>query len=555
MQQPESQLTLRDYLAPALARYKMILVIVVIVTAAVYVLASRRSPVYTASTKVFVGQEGNATLGIGSTQNNPQAVADQAILLTSSDVAAKVARSIGYTGSPSALAADVTATPAQTTDFITITAQARTGVRAARIANAFAQQFIAQNSAQQAQANNKAIGVLQQQLHQLPRTAATANQRSSLISQIQQLQVASSTGIGNVSQIDPAQPPPASNNRPATEYAGLAAVAAVVGSILLAYMLNRLDPRLKTVEQAGALYGCPVIGTVMHDTEIEAFIDGAPALSSRSREPFRELRVRLDLVSGEPGFRSILVTSAGPAEGKSTVARNLALAFSETGRRVALIDADLRKPRLSSSLGVTPEAGLSEVLAGSSTLEEVKLSIDAHVHGVPGLSEIAAKSGSLPPQGFVTEATLTLIPAGATPPNPPAVLESAGFRQLLTEITDAHDVVVIDTTPVTAVSDAISLLGHVESVVLVARSGTTDRRGAKHAHEVIGRVPDANVVGVVVNDLPAAEASAYGVGYGYRYRYGYGYGSGSGGSSLRPRTNGAAAEVVTPDVHSNEAED
>jgi Mrp family chromosome partitioning ATPase len=114
---------------------------------------------------------------------------------------------------------------------------------------------------------------------------------------------------------------------------------------------------------------------------------------------------------------------------------------------------------------------------------------------------------------------VTFVPAGASPPNPSAVLESAAFRSLLEHVANNHDVVVIDTSPLTAVSDVIPLLPHVNAVVLVARSGTTDRRSARHAAEVIGRVPGVNFVGIAVNDLPVAEATAYGAGYGYGYGY------------------------------------
>ncbi len=394
---------------------------------------------------------------------------------------------------------------------------------AALVANGFAKAFINISTAQGHAATQKAIAQLRQQLRQLPQSPANSANRSQIVSQIQQLQVAASSGVGNASQIDPARPPATATSRPPWEYALFAGLAALIGSVLLAYMLHRLDPRLKTVEQAIDVYRRPVLATVLQDGNIDSFVDGRPALSGRSRESFRELRINLDLAAPDRTFRTILVTSAGPGEGKSTVARNLALALGEAGRRVALVDADLRRPTLPATLGLRPAAGLTDVLAGTRSLDEVVTECRrSPTQEWPDRVEIMVPVSDPENEfGEWQSNHVTFLAAGTTPPNPSAVLESAAFRSLLQHVAENHDVVVIDTSPLTAVSDVVPLLGHVNAVLIVARSGTTDQRSARHAAEVIGRVPGANVVGVVVNGLPASEAIAYGAGYGYGYG-GYG---------------------------------
>jgi Mrp family chromosome partitioning ATPase/capsular polysaccharide biosynthesis protein len=543
MQADPAPLTLRDYLAPVLERRWLVLILVVAVTGAVYAYEARRPATYSASTKDYVANQGNPALGFGATQATPQQVADQATLLTSTGVAAQVARRIGYRGSPAALASTVTATPASNTDFITITASAGTPAQAARVANAFAQEFIAKNSSQQQAANGRALAALQQQLRQLPRGQAGNAQRTTVLSEIQQLQLAGSSGLANVTQVDPAQPPSSPDGRPAWEYALLAAIASLIGSVLLTYMLHRLDPRLRNVDKAAAIYGGPVLATLMHDPAIGHFVDGKPALSPRSREAFRELCVNLELAAPGAGCATVLVTSAIPGEGKSTVARNLALALSEAGRRVALVDADLRRPSLSKSLGVAPEGGLTDVLAGDARLEDVTISVAVINPPVPGAERISARLGP-PPRASNTDSILSFIPPGHLPANPPALAASEAFHAVLEELAETYEIVVIDTTPLTVVSDAMPLLGRVDAVLLVARSGTTDQRSARHAADLIGRVPAANIVGAVVNDVPAAEASAYGVGYGYGYGYkrGYGYGNGNGNEVISPRAAGPRAD-------------
>jgi succinoglycan biosynthesis transport protein ExoP len=534
MQSEPRGLTLRDYALPIKERRWMILAILVLITAAVYVYGSARPKTYTASTKVYVGQT-NDGVNVSPGAPSPQAIADEATLLTSTEQALVVAKKIGYTGSAQALAGSVTAAPAASTDFITITARASTGQEAARIANGFAQQFITENASAQRAINSRQIGVLQRQLKSL-KGANDAAQRQSIAAQIQQLQLGNTLTVGSASQIDPALPPASPSNRPAWEYAGFAALAALIGAVLLAYLLRRLDPRLKTVEQAIDVYDRPVLATVLRDAHINAFVGGHPVLSDRSRESFRELRVNLDLISLDRPFKTILVTSAGPGEGKSTVVRNVAVAFGEAGRRVAVIDADLRRPALPAAFGVDTRAGLTDVLARSQGLDAVLRSV--RLPDAEAVSRSAGAAGNAGNgSGGWPGVELTLLPAGFTPPNPAVLIESGAFRSVVRHMADSHDVVIIDSTPLISVSDVIPLLGHVDAVVLVARSGKTDTRGARHAAEVIGRVPNVNFVGVVVNDLGVEEATAYGAGYGS----GYGYGGGSSAKSRNDACEGTSA--------------
>ena len=539
MQADTAPITLRDYLAPVLKRKWLVVFLVVVVTAGVYFLEARRTPTYSASTKDYVAQQGDPALGLSATTATPQEVADQATLLTSTGVAAQVARQIGFKGSPQALAGQVSAAASSTTDFITITAEATTPTQAARIANAFAQEFIARNTGQQQTANSRALAALESQLRQLPKIAANGTQRNTILSEIQQLQLSESSGLANVQQIDPAEPPGAPNGRPTWEYAALAAIAALIGSVLLAYLLHRLDPRLRNVEKAADIYGRPVLATVTHDPTIGHFVDEKPALSPRSRESFRELCVNLDLTAPSGPSATVLVTSAIPGEGKSTVARNLALALSEAGRNVALLDADLRRPSLAHSLGVKPEVGLTDVVSGEAKLQQATVSVAAVNAPVPGLERTSERLETSA-NGSAPESNVYFIAAGALPANPPAVTGSDAFRAVLAEMSSIYEIVVIDSTPLTAVSDAMPLLGPVDAILLVARSGMTDQRSARHAAELIARVHDANVIGVVVNDVPLVEASAYGVGYGYGYGS-YKYRS-SNGSKRRKAVRGEPTE-------------
>jgi succinoglycan biosynthesis transport protein ExoP len=562
--QPDSRtLTLRDYLVPIVKRRWMILGLVAVITAIVSVYYSRRPVTYTAATSVFIGPSSDPALGVAASEPTLEAVANEATLLTSVEDAAVVAKRIGWTGSAGALAGSVSATPSATTNFLSITAQSSTAAEAARIANGFAQQFIAQNTAAQVTADTKQITELRRQLHSARGADATA-QRSSIESQIQSLQVAASSAVGSAKQVNVAQGGVASSHS-VIEYGVLAAIGALIGGILLAFLLERLDPRLKGVQHTEMIYKHPVLATVWHDAGIDHFVDGRPALSPRSREAFRDLRIGLHLAAGTADIKTIVVSSAVPDEGKTTVARNLALALSEGGRRVVLVDADLRKPSLHRKLGMKNQRGLAELLDGTRTLDEVTIEVPINLpkpknrsHGAdeaipasptdngsagaettagafaPKEGEAAATQGveratelnghtAAHPPGFVAQPSLFYIPSGAKPPNPQGVLESEAFRMLIDDLKRSFDAVVLDSTPLTLVSDAIPVIRSVDALLLVARS-STDTRTARYASEIIQRVPGANVIGLVVNDVPEAAAAAYGKGYGYGY-YGYGYGN------------------------------
>lgn len=512
----------------------MVLALTLLAMGGAYAYYQHKGEVYRTSTKLYIAQEGDPLLGLGSGFSDDRAVENQATLLTSGDVAAVVARKIGFRGPPSALAGKVKATPSTGADFITITATGATGAEAARIANGFAQAFIEVRSTARRASIQKALAQLHRQLKGVPGGTAGAATREQISGNIRQLEVANNTSAGNARQIDPARPPTSVAGRPVWEKTVFAGLATLLGSILLAYSLHRLDPRLRRVDEAADLYHRPIMASIPHDGEIEYFADGQPAMSVRAKEAFRQLRVNLDLAAIDQPYRLILVTSAGPGEGKSTMARNLALALNEAGRRVALVDADLRKPALPAMLRSDPADGITTVLAGQRSLEDVMVSLTVKSQGVSALGTVTHSDGSAVSggNGDGTDA-ITLVGAGPTPPNPPAVLESSAFTALLDDIAARHDVVVIDSAPLAEVSDTVPLLSRADATLIVARSGVTDRRKARRAAAVIERVPGVNLVGVVVNDLGGTEVAAYGAGYGY------GYGESGRASKRRAKASGA----------------
>jgi capsular exopolysaccharide synthesis family protein len=198
-------------------------------------------------------------------------------------------------------------------------------------------------------------------------------------------------------------------------------------------------------------------------------------------EQFRTLRARLDALAAERPVRTIAVTSAMPNEGKTTAALNLALVSSMSlGRRVLLVDCDLRRPKIHAVLGLRPEAGLAEVLTGDATLERARVKVDG--------------------------TQLDVLPVRTTPSNPSELLASDRMRALVEELARSYDQVIFDTPPTLALPDATTVSELTDGIVLVVRANATPRDDVIAALDVLDR---RRVLGLVLNDVEA-EAERYG---------------------------------------------
>lgn len=205
------------------------------------------------------------------------------------------------------------------------------------------------------------------------------------------------------------------------------------------------------------------------------------------------------------GCKKIIITSASPAEGKTTTCLNMAIAFAQTSARVLVIDADLRKPRIYRHLGIERENGLSDLLCGMCDVDTAIKHCEAH--------------------------KIDCITSGQIPPNPAELLSSAEMGALLDSVSDRYDYIFIDTPPVTVVTEAAAMAKYASGVILVVRQNNTIHESIKRARNSL-LLTDAKILGFILNDI---DYSAYGYGrynkYNYRTarKYGYGYGGNSYG--------------------------
>ena len=512
-------LQLRDYLRPLVSRWWIILGIVVTVTVGTYLYYDRQPDVYSATTSIFVdASQANAGSSESIAPVTDRTTQNQATLLTTRDVASRVAKQLGV--DPGSVGG-VSAAPSAGSDFVTIKAVNNSPAMAARLANAYAKAFIDIRSEEQRAALQKALTEQQRQLDRISNTPANLAERSTALASVRRLQLALSIPGGEAQQLDPATPPTTPDAPNPKRNALFAFVLALLAGVGLAFGLERFDRRLKRVDDVAPAYGLPLMVVLPHSSTVAASADGSSALSGDFREAFRQLRTNLQLEGLNRPIKRILVTSAVPGEGKSTVVRNLAIAFCEFGQRVAVVDCDLRRPTMAALFGMDNQSGLTSVMTNEVTLAEATQAAPVQAKGLATLARMRGAESAVgtgpyaePAPGPVSDvATIDLLSAGPSPANPQAVLSTDRMASILDEIADEHDIVLVDSPPVTVVSDALALAGQVDAVLIVARLEVTTKDGAKRAVDLLRRVPDANPIGVVANDITGNEAAKYSYGY------------------------------------------
>ncbi|MFH1808556.1 MAG: polysaccharide biosynthesis tyrosine autokinase [Pseudomonadota bacterium] len=285
------------------------------------------------------------------------------------------------------------------------------------------------------------------------------------------------------------------------------AVGLVLGlllALLAAFGLEYLDNTIKGHEDVEQVLGLPFLGLLPSIAEegktgqkIRRDLVVIDAPKSSATECARSLRTNLLFMSPDRPLRNFVVTSAGPQEGKTTVANALAITMAQAGSRVLIVDTDMRRPRLHKAYGVSNEVGVSSLIVGEATL------VDAVKHTeIPGLD---------------------ILPCGPIPPNPAEMLMSEAFKALRDQLAGQYERVIYDSPPVGAVTDPVILGTQTDGVVLVLKGGRTTK---DIAQQCLRALRDANVriLGAVVNDLDI-ESRKYGYYYySYYKKYGGYYG-------------------------------
>lgn len=304
----------------------------------------------------------------------------------------------------------------------------------------------------------------------------------------QEAQLAEASSIPDVRILDRAAVPHQPVNRKAVQRIILMAFLASLGAgVLGAILFDRVDPRLRYPNQVTQELGVTILGAVPHLKSG----NGPPGRQETGQviEAFRSIRLSLAHVYGAAGPIVLTVTSPGSGDGKSFVACNLALAFADLGHRSILVDGDIRRGILHEMLKVPRKPGLTDYLSGQASREEIVCS--------------------------TTSSAIHLVGSGTRMQRGPELLASAAMLQLLTELRSLYSVIIVDSPPLGAGADAYTLGTITGNLVLVLRTGTTNRELAEAKIELLDRLP-IRLLGAVLNDVQPRGVYRY-----YRYLSGY----------------------------------
>ena len=513
---------LRRYI-PLMLHWAWLLALAAILSGTVaYLISIRQTPIYQASTTISIQEAPgtNASAELQSIMLSQQRIQTYAQLMKARPLLEAVSKQLGW---PQAIDPDtITVAPVRDTQLIRVSVNDVDPARAAQTANTLVSVFAAQRQAIQSSRYAASKESLQQQLTVLGKqveqtsaalealgddtdqngardrlqTSLTQYQQSyaNLLQSFEQVRLAEAATTSNVVLEEPAIAPTLAISPRVKRNTALAAMMGLLLAAGLVVLRENLDDKVKDPDALSELVGLPVLGLIAR-TRRGADASG-PIVIAEPRSPlteaYRALRTNIEFASVDQPIRTILITSPSPDDGKSTVAVNLAAVLAQGQRNVVVVDADLRRPTVHKRLDLTNRSGLSELFVQAD----------------------ARMADALRP---TRQDSLQVLAAGLLPPNPAELLGSHKMEEILGEIRAHVDMVVIDTPPVTVVTDAVVLAPRVDGVLLVVRAGATRLGSAQLAVEQLRRV-GANIIGIVVNDIPLGRA-----GYGYAYQGYYKY--------------------------------
>jgi capsular exopolysaccharide synthesis family protein len=457
---------------------------------------------YSATAQLLVKPE-NASITNGATPQaiTPTDVLTELQLVTSAPVKAAVGRKLGSV--PSISVAEV-----GQTNVIAVTGTAANPAHAASIANAYANAFVTYQrsaaidnlTAAETQLSQQ-ISTIDAQAKSLESNPAAAAQVTALLTQeaalkeqLAQLQVSGAVTTGGVQVVTPATAPSAPSSPKPSRNAVLGFILGLLFGIGVAFVVEHLDDTVYEKEELERLVPgtrvlalIPMVGSWKNKGRTFVVTRSEP--NSIASEAYRSLRTSLQFIAHETKAKVMLVTSPTESEGKTTTVANLGVVLANAGERVAIVSCDLRHPRVGSFLGLNEQVGLTAVLLGQRSLDEVLQAVP----GVKGLSMLAT---------------------GERPSDPTGVLSSDRLAGVLDDLRQQFDVVLVDSPPVLPVTDAAILAQAVDATLLVVAAEQTRRKDLRRAIEALSLV-QATVVGVVLNEVTMS------TGYGYGKRSGY----------------------------------
>jgi succinoglycan biosynthesis transport protein ExoP len=484
---------------------------VAVAGAGAYGLSTVTPKTYEAQATVIVGQSYAAgTADYNQLLASQRLSATYASLATKRPLLATVIQELKLNESPDTLGRKVQAKAQADVATLTISAQDADPDRAAAIANAVADELITASLAVQGgqsdiqssvdadlKSTQELIATTQarvKRLSQVTRTAAQDQELDQAYAQLitlrstyaQLLGFASPTQANRLTVIEPAVPPTVAVSPRPLVNAILAATVAFLAVAAVAFVVESMNETVRNADDVEAVAGIPTLGRIqqMRLRGRQSLYRLAAVLQPRSpeAEAYRTLRTNVEFAAVDGPIRSLLVTSAVPGEGKTVTAANLAVVFAQAGRRVLLVDADLRTPGIDEIFTLENTQGLTTAIR-----DEMPLDTFAATTEVEGLR---------------------VVTTGPLPPNPAEILASQRMRTIVTEAAKDYDLVILDSPPLDVVTDAAVLSSYLGGTLLVVDARRTRRTAVRRAREAL-EAADARVLGAVLNRIPDRSPADY----------------------------------------------
>jgi non-specific protein-tyrosine kinase len=497
----------------------LIILSVVLAGGAAFLISQQMTPIYQASATMLINQAPSQNSSEYAALLTSQRLAETyAQMLTTQPILEGVTQSLGLNISTERLKSQISVQLIRDTQLIQVSVEHTDPTWASRIANEVVINFAEYNKNFQASRYADTEASLAAQLDELNERIQETNQTlqamdddpeqelernklettlsqnqalfASLLQTYESVRLAKAESTSDVILVEPAFPPERPVRPKVLQNTLLAAVVGGMLAVGLIFLIDALDNTIKGPDDVARHLGLPVLGMIARDEATKE--DDSLITISQPRSPiseaYRALRTNIQFASVDKPIQSLVVTSIAPAEGKTTVAANLSITLSQGGRNVIVIDADLRRPKMHQKMNLPNRKGLTSLF----------MQADLHLDGTIQKTKTN---------------NLYVMTTGNLPPNPSELLASDRMDHILDKMLDNADIILIDTPPIMAVTDAVILSQRVDGLLLVIKVGETKTVAAQQTVSQLRRL-NANILGVVLNSVPTR---------GSRYYYSNGY--------------------------------
>jgi len=516
---------LTDYWAIVRRRAWTVVLPIVLAPATAVLFSSMQTPLYSASASVLINRENIVNLVTGTTPgfDDPERIMQtQANLARSPELIERVLQTSGVPQiTVGALLAESSVSARPNADVLDFDVKDESSSAAKRLATAYANAYTKFRIEKDTAALNQALERVRLRMSELRAKGvdAASPQFTPLVTLQSQIETATTLQTSNTSVLQEADS--ATKVRPRTKRNGILGI--FLGGVLglaLAFLAEAIDKRVRSQREVDAVLALPLLGRIPKPNRRLQKADQIVMLTeprSIAAEPVRKLRTNLEFLNLDRNLRTILFTSSIQREGKSTTVANLAVALARAGRRVALVDLDLRRPYLNRFFRLPPSPGITDVALGryelSAALSQVPIPAPEAQEGRGSLRGVPVQPS--PTNGNRRlDAFLTLLPAGRMPPDAGEFVGTPRVAQIIQTLSEQFDYVLIDAPPLLAVGDAMTLSATVDAMIVLVRLNAVHRGMLHELARLLDACP-AEKLGYVLAGAELGES--YGYGYDYEY--------------------------------------